>query len=82
MVSLGFGTHLNAGTAIQTITLVNFLVAFNDFFIYLPLDSDVWWHYMLEMAFYWSLFFTQFSDVKRKVIHSNEVISLVSKIIF
>lgn len=21
---------------------------------------------MLEMAFYWSLFFTQFSDVKRK----------------
>ena len=22
---------------------------------------------MLEMAFYWSLFFTQFSDVKRKV---------------
>jgi len=30
------------------------------------IDSDVWWHYMLEMAFYWSLFFTQFSDVKRK----------------
>ena len=30
------------------------------------LDRAVWWHYMLEMAFYWSLFFTQFSDVKRK----------------
>ena len=29
-------------------------------------DRAVWWHYMLEMAFYWSLFFTQFSDVKRK----------------
>ena len=29
-------------------------------------DSEVWWHYMIEMAFYWSLFFTQFSDVKRK----------------
>jgi len=31
-----------------------------------PLDPTVWWHYMLEMAFYWSLFFTQFFDVKRK----------------
>jgi len=31
-----------------------------------PLDPAVWWHYMLEMAFYWSLFFSQFSDVKRK----------------
>ena len=31
------------------------------------IDTAVWWHYMLEMAFYWSLFFTQFSDVKRKV---------------
>ena len=30
-------------------------------------DPAVWWHYMLEMAFYWSLFFSQFSDVKRKV---------------
>ena len=29
-------------------------------------EPEVWWHYMLEMAFYWSLFFTQFSDVKRK----------------
>ena len=31
-------------------------------------DPAVWWHYMLEMAFYWSLFFTQFFDVKRKVL--------------
>jgi len=30
------------------------------------IETDVWWYYMLEMAFYWSLFFTQFSDVKRK----------------
>ena len=29
-------------------------------------DPAVWWHYMLEMAFYWSLLFTQFTDVKRK----------------
>jgi len=33
---------------------------------YHPLDPAVWWHYMLEMAFYWSLFITQFFDVKRK----------------
>jgi hypothetical protein len=32
-----------------------------------PVDPAVWWHYMLEMAFYWSLTLTQFSDVKRKV---------------
>lgn len=30
------------------------------------LDPAVWWHYMLELAFYWSLFITQFFDVKRK----------------
>jgi len=30
------------------------------------LDPAVWWHYMLEMAFYWSLLVTQFTDVKRK----------------
>merc|ERR1739838_694179 len=30
------------------------------------IDNDVWWHYMLEMAFYWSLTFTQFRDVKRR----------------
>ena len=29
-------------------------------------DPAVWWHYMLEMAFYWSLLVTQFTDVKRK----------------
>ena len=34
---------------------------------YICEDPAVWWHYMLEMAFYWSLFFTQFFDVKRKV---------------
>lgn len=31
------------------------------------MDSDVWWYYMTELAFYWGLFFTQFTgDVKRK----------------
>ena len=37
------------------------------FTTFLSEDPAVWWHYMLEMAFYWSLFFTQFFDVKRKV---------------
>ena len=27
---------------------------------------DVWLYYMLELAFYWSLCFSQFFDVKRK----------------
>lgn len=30
------------------------------------LTNDVWWYYMISMAFYWSLTFTQFIDVKRK----------------
>lgn len=34
--------------------------------MFLSLDPAVWWHYMLEMAFYWSLLVTQFTDVKRK----------------
>ena len=33
---------------------------------FLSPDPAVWWHYMLEMAFYWSLLVTQFTDVKRK----------------
>ncbi|UJR31749.1 hypothetical protein I4U23_019227 [Adineta vaga] len=31
-----------------------------------PLTSDVYWYYMIELAFYWSLVFSQFIDVKRK----------------
>ncbi|XP_015519874.1 ceramide synthase 6 [Neodiprion pinetum] len=31
-----------------------------------PVTSDVWWYYMVSMAFYWSLSFSQFFDVKRK----------------
>ncbi|CAF1589532.1 unnamed protein product, partial [Adineta ricciae] len=30
------------------------------------LTSDVYWYYMIELAFYWSLVFSQFIDVKRK----------------
>uniref|UniRef100_A0A1L8EBK0 Protein transporter n=1 Tax=Haematobia irritans TaxID=7368 RepID=A0A1L8EBK0_HAEIR len=28
--------------------------------------GDIWWYYMISMAFYWSLTVTQFFDVKRK----------------
>lgn len=30
------------------------------------IDSEVWWYYMIELSFYWSLFFSQFADAKRK----------------
>uniref|UniRef100_U5EU05 Putative schlank n=1 Tax=Corethrella appendiculata TaxID=1370023 RepID=U5EU05_9DIPT len=29
-------------------------------------SNDVWWYYMISMAFYWSLTVSQFFDVKRK----------------
>ncbi|XP_060598839.1 ceramide synthase 2-like isoform X2 [Ruditapes philippinarum] len=29
-------------------------------------SNDMYWHYMIELAFYWSLVFTLFSDHKRK----------------
>lgn len=29
-------------------------------------STDVWWYYMLEMAFYWSLVLSLFMDTKRK----------------
>ncbi|CAF1318972.1 unnamed protein product [Adineta steineri] len=31
-----------------------------------PLTSDIFGYYMIELAFYWSLLFSQFIDVKRK----------------
>ncbi len=31
-----------------------------------PLTNDIFWYYMIELAFYWSLIFSQFIDVKRK----------------
>ncbi len=31
-----------------------------------PLTDDMFWYYMIELAFYWSLIFSQFIDVKRK----------------
>ncbi|XP_033341835.1 ceramide synthase schlank [Megalopta genalis] len=33
---------------------------------YHPVTDDMWWYYMISMAFYWSLSFSQFFDVKRK----------------
>ncbi|KAG8193505.1 hypothetical protein JTE90_003717 [Oedothorax gibbosus] len=29
-------------------------------------SDEVWWYYMLELGFYWSLTFSQFMDTKRK----------------
>lgn len=31
-----------------------------------PVDSSVWFYYMVELTFYWSLAYSQFFDVKRK----------------
>jgi len=31
-----------------------------------PITNDVWWYYMIELSFYWSLAFSQFVDVQRK----------------
>lgn len=30
------------------------------------IDPHIWWYYMVELTFYWSLFFSQFVDVQRK----------------
>ncbi|CAG0879822.1 unnamed protein product, partial [Darwinula stevensoni] len=30
------------------------------------ISPDVWWYYMLELSFYWSLMFSQFFDIQRK----------------
>ena len=38
----------------------------------LVVEEGVWWYYQLEMALYWCLFFTQFTDIKRKVGKSQE----------
>jgi len=49
---------------------------------YHRVDSDIWFYYMIEMAFYLSLSITQFFDVKRKdfwemFIHHNTTIALM-----
>ncbi|CAF2699343.1 unnamed protein product [Rotaria sp. Silwood2] len=47
------------------------------------LTNDIYWYYMIELAFYWSLIFSQFIDVKRKdfwemFLHHIATISLLS----
>ncbi|XP_071573348.1 ceramide synthase 6 [Temnothorax nylanderi] len=49
---------------------------------YHPVTSDIWWYYMISMAFYWALSFSQFFDVRRKdfwqmFIHHIATISLM-----
>ena len=34
--------------------------------LYIQVDHNIWLYYMVELAFYWSLSFSQFFDVKRK----------------
>ena len=46
------------------------------------ISTDIWWYYMVELSFYWSLTFSQFFDVKRKdfwemFIHHMTTISLM-----
>lgn len=36
-------------------------------FVFQPLTSRLYYYYILELAFYWSLMFSQFTDIKRKV---------------
>ncbi|CAF1074212.1 unnamed protein product [Rotaria sordida] len=48
-----------------------------------PLTDDIFWYYMIELANYWSLIFSQFIDVKRKdfwqmFIHHIATIALLS----
>jgi len=49
---------------------------------YHQVDSDVWFYYMVELSFYWSLSISQFFDVKRKdflemFIHHSTTIALM-----
>uniref|UniRef100_A0A8C4VPM9 Ceramide synthase 5 n=1 Tax=Gopherus evgoodei TaxID=1825980 RepID=A0A8C4VPM9_9SAUR len=34
-----------------------------------PLTSSLYYYYIMELAFYWSLMFSQFTDIKRKIPH-------------
>ena len=47
------------------------------------IEPSVWWYYMIELSFYWSLSISQFTDVKRKdfvemFIHHITTIALLS----
>ncbi|XP_032807537.1 ceramide synthase 6-like isoform X1 [Petromyzon marinus] len=50
---------------------------------YQPLPSDIQYYYIVELAFYWSLMFSQFTDIKRKdffmmFMHHLITVSLIS----
>ncbi|KAG8452729.1 hypothetical protein GDO86_004501 [Hymenochirus boettgeri] len=50
---------------------------------YQPLTSGLYYYYIMQLAFYWSLMFSQFTDIKRKdflimFVHHLATISLIS----
>lgn len=50
---------------------------------YHALTPGIWWYYMIELSFYWSLTFSQFFDIKRKdffqmLVHHVITISLLA----
>ena len=38
-------------------------------------EADVWWYYMIELTFYWSLTFSQFYDVPAAVVVSDALLA-------
>ena len=59
--------HTHTMSFVLTRLIFQYFVCFLSFQSFILLDLKIWWYYMLELSLYWCLFFTQFSDLKRKV---------------